>query len=126
SRRACVAGCGFGVRQGGFLPVGTTGVLVSDLPASVGQAANRRIAGVLENVVKSDQPTGLVLFSDSAYELVPPRTPGAALRPLVRYFTPRHLSRAQRQKLFARFGGHQGYVFPRNPWQDDFRGGTRI
>ena len=122
---AYVSARGLEVREGGFLPVGTTGVVVIDLSASVGQAANRRIAGVLENAVRSDQPTGLVLFSDTAYELVPPGTPGAALRPLVRYFTPRHLSRTQRLKVLARAGRPED-VFPRNPWQDDFRGGTRI
>ena len=123
---AYVASRGLEFRQGGFLPVGTTGVIVLDLSASVSQAANRRIAGVLENAVKSDQPTGLVLFSDTAYELVPPRTPGAALRPLVRYFTPRRLSREERLKLLAQTGGRPEAVFPRNPWQNDFRGGTRV
>jgi hypothetical protein len=123
---AYVASRGLDVREGGFLPVGSTGVIVVDLSASIGQAANRRIAGVLENAVKSNQPTGLVVFSDSAYELVPPRTPGAALQPLLRYFTPRHLSAAQRRKVLLRTGRGPGDVFPTNPWQSDFRGGTRI
>jgi hypothetical protein len=114
------------VRQGGFLPVGSTGVIVVDLSASISQASNRRIFGVVENAVKSDQPTGLVFFSDTAYELAPPRTPGDELRPILRFFKPRRMSRAERLRILGRTGGQPEDVFIRNPWQDDFRGGTRI
>src|SRR6266480_4344128 len=69
---------GLPARESGFLPGGSTGVIVIDMSASVGGIANRRIAGVLKNAVRADAPTGLVLFSDAAYELVPPRTPGEA------------------------------------------------
>ncbi len=113
------------VRESGFLPGGRAGVIVVDMSASVGVIANRRIASVFENAVTADQPTGLILFSDTAYELVPPATPGGALQPILRFFKPRRLSAAKRRRI-----GQNGYPpeadFIRNPWQDDFRGGTRI
>jgi hypothetical protein len=123
---AYVLSRGLAVRQGGFLPVGSTGVIVLDLSASVSQAANRRIAGVIDNAVESDQPTGLAFFSDTAYELVPPRTPGDELRPLLRFFRPKPISPAERLRILEETGGQGGDVFVKNPWADDFRGGTRI
>jgi Mg-chelatase subunit ChlD len=117
---------GFAVRESGFLPGARTGVVVIDMSASIGEAANRRIAGVIENAVKSDESTGLILFSDSAYELVPPTAPGNALQPMLRFFRPRGLSAAERRRLQAGAGLQGVDAFPRNPWQNDFRGGTRI
>jgi len=113
------------VRESGFLPGGRAAVIVVDMSASVGVIANRRIASVFENAVTANQPTGLILFSDSAYELVPPQTPGRELRPILRFFEPRRLSAAQRRKLVEQGLPAQG-DFIKNPWQDDFRGGTRI
>lgn len=114
-----------GVRQGGFLPVGSTGVIILDLSASVGEASNRRIQRVLQNVVKSDEPLGLVMFSDSAYELVPPGTRGLELRPMLRFFTPLRMSHADRMRML-REGGSVAQSYPDNPWTSEFRGGTRI
>jgi hypothetical protein len=99
---------------------------VLDMSASVGDTANRRIAAVLQNAVSADQPTGLVIFSDTAYELVSPRTPGEALRPMIRFFEPRRISAAERRRIIARQGLPPEADFIKNPWQDDFRGGTRI
>jgi hypothetical protein len=117
---------GLEVRQGGFLPVGSTGVIVLDLSASVSEASNRRIAGVLRNAARSDQPTGLVSFSDTAYELLPPRTRGVELRPLLRYFEPRGLTRTERMQLRERSRFQFNEVFLDNPWEAEFRSGTRI
>jgi hypothetical protein len=117
---------GLRVRESGFLPGGSSAVIVVDMSASVGVIANRRIATVFENAVNADQPTGLILFSDTAYELVPPQVPGDALRPMLRFFEPRRLSAAERRKIIARNGYPPQADFIRNPWQGDFRGGTRI
>ena len=114
------------VRQGGFLPVGSTGVIILDLSASVTEAANRRIARVLQNVVKSDEPVGVVLFSDSAYELVPPGTRGLELRPMLRFFTPQRLSHAMRMRMLREGRGGAAASYIENPWSAEFRGGTRI
>jgi hypothetical protein len=98
----------------------------SDLSTSVSEENNRRIAGVISNAVDSDQPAGFVAFSDTAYELVPPGTRGVDLAPLLRFFTPQRLDRAQRRAL-ERQGRTGGLAtFLDNPWSDGFRGGTRI
>jgi hypothetical protein len=114
------------VRQGGFLPVGSTGVMVLDLSTSVSEESNRRIARVIQNIVKTDQPTGLVVFSDSAYELMPPGTRGIEFRPLLRFFTAQRLSPEERARQQARGRIGAAANFIDNPWMSDFRGGTRI
>jgi hypothetical protein len=68
----------------------------------------RRIGGTLTGLIASATPTGLVVFSDVAYELLPPGSPASALVPMLRFFTP------------ARG------AFPDNPWQTTFRAGTQI
>jgi hypothetical protein len=117
---------GLEVRRGGFLPVGSTDVIVVDLSTSVGSESNRRIARVLSEFVESDEPAGLVLFSDAAYELVPPGTPGVELKPLLRFFTPRRLTPEERERLRLEGRLDRDSDFLQNPWMSAFRGGTRI
>src|SRR5205085_999029 len=74
-----------------------------------------RIGGTLAALARSGRRFGLVLFSDQAYEAMPPGTPAADLAPFVRYFT----LPQQRAAGFAP-------AFPNNPWQSTFTGGTRI
>jgi hypothetical protein len=90
-------------------------VLVLDLSASISSDTFSRIGGTLAALSRSGKHFGLVVFSDSAYEALPPGTPAADLAPLVRYFTLRQ------SKV-------QGVPpsFPPNPWQTTFSGGTRI
>jgi hypothetical protein len=90
-------------------------VLVLDLSASISTDTFSRIGGTLAAFSRSGSPVGLVVFSDQAYEALPPGTPATDLAPLVRYFTlPAH--------------EQTGFLpsFPPNPWQDTFTGGTRI
>jgi len=92
-----------------LLPNDTTSVLVLDLSGSIGDF--RKIGDTLRHVAREDERAGLVVFSDVAYELVPPGSPGRELSPFARFFTP------------VRKGG----AFPVNPWDTaEFRGGTRI
>jgi hypothetical protein len=107
------------VRQGGFAPVGRTGIVVLDLSTSVDIDANRRIRRVLGQIVNGDEPVGLVLFSDTGYEAVPPGTRGSELRPLLKFFSGDPVSEERRAELRRR-------AFQRNPWAGAFRGGTRI
>lgn len=88
-----------------------------DLSRSVDQAAYRTIRSTLQQVVSTDTPTGIVAFSDVAYELVPPGSPGSTLRPMLRVFTPRRGAPADLEALS---------VYPTSPWGDSFRAGTRI
>jgi hypothetical protein len=91
-----------------IVPNGTKSVVVIDLSKSIIDSEFQPIAVTLRRLIYSNTPTGLVVFSDVAYELLPPGTPAKALVPLLRFFTP----------------GRGGY--PTNPWQATFRAGTRI
>jgi uncharacterized protein (DUF58 family) len=90
-------------------------VLVLDLSASISSDTYSRIGGTLAALARSGGRFGLVVFSDGAYEALPPGTPASDLAPLVRYFT----LPPQRQPGFAQ-------TFPTNPWQSTFTGGTKI
>ena len=57
------------VRQAPLVPSGTTGMLVLDLSASVYEGG---LDATVEKLSGTDERTGLVVFSDSAYELLPP------------------------------------------------------
>jgi hypothetical protein len=93
------------VRQAPLVPAGTTGMLVLDLSASVYEGA---LDNTIAKLLATDERTGLVVFSDSAYELLPPGAPSRELVSLQRFFK-------------ARADG----TLPVNPW-DEFRAGTRI
>jgi hypothetical protein len=92
----------------GLLPTGRSGVVVLVHSRSVDPDALRRTGGVLRNLIRANASVGLVVFSDVAYELLPPRTPARRLEPMLRFFTETH--------------GR----FPDNPWAPTFRAGTRI
>lgn len=97
-----------------FLPQGSTGIVVLDLSASISTDTYQRIGKTLTELAGTNGHYGLVVFSDVAYEALPPGTPSAALKPYARYFT-----------LPA---AHNGFLpqFPLNPWTNSFSGGTRI
>jgi flagellar biosynthesis protein FliQ len=97
-----------------FLPHGSSGIVVLDLSASISTGTFQRIGKTLTELASTNGRYGLVVFSDVAYEALPPGTPSAALKPYARYFT---LPTAQ-----------NGFLpqFPINPWTNSFSGGTRI
>lgn len=95
-------------RSNELVPGGRSGVLVLDVSLSIVADDYARVRAVLERLVESDNPMGVVVFSDTAYELQPPRTPARELRPLLRFFT--------------KVGGET----PPNPWTPGFQAGTRI
>lgn len=92
-----------------FLPEGS-GVLVIDLSLSIGQKDYSDIRRTVRRLIDDDGSMGLVIFSDLAYELLPPGTPSAELSPLVRF-------------LVSRRAGAQR---PVSPWSESFSAGTRI
>ena len=67
---------------------GTSGIVVVDFSTSIDPGKYRRIDRVLRTIVRTSQPVGLVAYSDSAYEVVPPGTRGDVLRPILRFFEP--------------------------------------
>jgi hypothetical protein len=97
------------------LPAHADTVLVLDLSASISSDTFSRIGGTLAALSRTGARFGLVVFSDEAYEALPPGTRAADLAPLVRFFT------LPVQK-------HPGFAptFPANPWQNTFSGGTKI
>lgn len=68
-----------------LLPVGATGMIVLDLSASAGLPPG--FGELLRRVAAANEKLGVVVFSDSAYELVPPGTPGRDLEPMLRFFS---------------------------------------
>ena len=94
-----------------FLPE-RSGVLVLDLSLSIGEKDYAAIRQTLRRLIDDDGSMGLVIFSDLAYELLPPGTPSAELRPLVRYLVPRR--------------GGADEERPVSPWSESFSAGTRI
>jgi hypothetical protein len=98
-----------------FLPQRSSGIVVLDLSASISSETYSRIGQTLSELSASRGRYGLIVFSDSAYEALPPGSPASALRPLVRFFT---LPPQERPGL--------AQSFPINPWTDSFSAGTRI
>jgi von Willebrand factor type A domain len=102
-----------GAGRAAVFPEGTTtGVVALDMSASISGPVYARVATTLRGIVNANQSVGLTMFSDTAYELLPPNSPPGALRQFVPYFTP------------LRYYGSSP-VFEQSPW-DTFMGGTRI
>lgn len=94
-------------RAPGLLPRGTTGVVVIDLSLSITDEDYAALRVALRDLAESEARIGLVIFSDVPYELLPPGTPAAELRPVLRLLVPRADGAP-------------------NPWTQSFRAGTRI
>lgn len=95
-------------RPPGLVPSGTTAVAVVDLSLSIEDAQYRLVDGAFRRLIEENASIGLVVFSDLAYELLPPGTPASELRPILRLLVP------------PRAGE------PVNPWTGAFRSGTRV
>jgi hypothetical protein len=98
-----------------LLPRSSSGVVVLDVSASISSDTYARIAATLQRLVRSNGSYGLVLFSDTAYQALPPNTPARELRPIERFFD---VARQQGTGALAET--------PRSPWTDAFGAGTRI
>jgi hypothetical protein len=99
-----------------FLPHGQTAIVVLDESKSIYLTAYKRIDALLTRLVAADASVGLVAFSDTAYELLPPGSHGTELRALLRYYHP---------------GGGGAIDDPTsnisaNPWEVGFSAGTKI
>jgi len=93
------------VRHAPLVASGSSGIIVLDLSASVFEGG---FEATVRKLVRTDERAGLVVFSDSAYELLPPGSSGREFQPLLRFFR----------------SSTTGFL-PPNPW-DRFRAGTRI
>lgn len=99
---------GLDTRERGLLPSRSTAVVVLDLSLSISDEDYTRVRHVLRRLVAENAPTGLVVFSDIPYELLPPGTPASEMRPMLRLLVAPALGP------------------PVNPWIGTFRSGTRI
>jgi hypothetical protein len=102
------------VQRTSLLPGHTSGMLVLDLSASISTDTFARISATLDALSRGKTPFGLVIFSDVAYEALPPGTPPRELAPFARFFV-----------LKEPAGGFT-QSFPDNPWSRAFTGGTKI
>jgi hypothetical protein len=110
---AVLSGRSAGSGRAAVLPKGAgTGVVVLDMSASISGAVYARVENVLRGIEQANQAIGLVMFSDVAYELLPPNSPPGALLQFLRFFVPQRI-----------VGGTP--LFQQTPW-DQFSGGTRI
>jgi hypothetical protein len=98
----------------GLLPADADNVVVLDLSASISTDTFARIASTLDELARSPGRAGLVVFSSTAYEALPPGTPVRELGSLARYF------RATKP------GPGYAATYPPNPWTDAFSSGTSL
>jgi hypothetical protein len=87
---------------------GSTSVVVIDLSLSISGKDYRDIRRTVRRLMADGGRAGLVIFSDVAYELLPPGTPVSEFRPLLRLL----------------LAGKKGV--PVNPWTRGFSAGTQI
>jgi hypothetical protein len=101
-----------GTGRAAVFPQGTsTGIVALDMSASIAGPIYARVATTLKGIVAANQSIGLVMFSDTAYELLPPNSPPGSLLQFIRFFIPT-----------GYLGGTP--LFAQSPW-NDFSGGTR-
>ena len=99
---------------------GRTTVLVVDVSSSIQPRVFRQVGDALDRAIREGGRFGVVLFSDIAYELLPPGTPAVELAGLRRYFVP--VRRRPGVPTLA-IGGTR---FLEGPWNRVLTGGTKI
>jgi len=102
------------VERVSLLPADTSGILVLDVSASISTDTYDRIRATLDTLSRGKTPFGLVVFSDVAYEALPPGTPAAELGSFTRFFQVREPAPGFAPEL------------PVTPWSRAFSAGTRI
>jgi hypothetical protein len=100
-------------------PPGTNTEIVLDVSGSVSGLTLPPVGRTLRAIQRASGRSGtvgLILFSDTAMEALPPGTPARELRPFVHFFTPIGSS------------GRDGSTpqLPPNPWAISFSDGTKI
>ena len=105
---AVAAARGLDTRSEGLIARGTTGVVVVDLSLSISNEDYHAVRRAFRRLVGENSSIGLVVFSDIAYELLPPGTPASEVRQMLRLLVPPRLGP------------------PLNPWAQTFRAGTKI
>jgi hypothetical protein len=99
-----------------FLPSSTVGIVVLDISSSIKPSTYDLIRDELVSLANTNERFGVVLFSDQAYEALPPGTPARELRPFVRFFDRRRPFQYDKSRI----------PLPRSPWEQWFSAGTSI
>jgi len=98
---------------------GTNTEIVLDVSGSISGMTLPPVGRALRAIARSAGRTGtvgLIVFSDSAEEALPPGTPARELKPFVRFFTP----------IGSSASDPAGPQLPPNPWANAFSDGTKI
>jgi hypothetical protein len=98
-----------------LLAKGSSTIVVVDVSASIAWDTYARIASTLDRMRRSSGRVGLILFSDTAYQALPPGTPAGVLGSYERFFVVKQPSQP----------GFQPQP-PASPWTSSFSAGTRI
>jgi hypothetical protein len=98
-----------------------TTVLVVDVSSSIKPAVYQQIGATLDRAIGEGGRFGVVLFSDIAYEMLPPGTRAVELEGLKRYFVPLDTEAAGVPTVAV-----AGLRFLQAPWHATFTGGTKI
>jgi hypothetical protein len=114
-----------------ILAPGSSGVIVLDLSASVENGTIDKVYAILARLAASKDRFGLVVFSNQAYEALPPNTPAAELAPFAHFF---HKIVPTKATVAAMAAGvnlrrariESGSQYPTNPWASAFSFGTTI
>jgi hypothetical protein len=114
-----------------LLPPRSSGVVVVDLSASTDNGEFALMYAGLMHLAASKGRYGLVVFSDRAYEVLPPDAPAADLKQLAYFFHPvTHASLTANVPSVTPSGGvnfNTGATqYPANPWASGFTLGTTI
>jgi hypothetical protein len=91
-----------------LVPPDRIGMVVLDQSLSITDDDLLAIRRTLRRLIEEEASIGLIVFSDAPYELLPPGTPAAELKPFLRLLVAPRLGPVQ------------------NPWTQTFRAGTRI
>jgi hypothetical protein len=104
---------GAGAGRAAVLPSSsTTGCVALDVSGSISGPIYERVSTTLQGIAEANQSICLVMFSNTAYELLPPNSPPTALLQFVRFFKPISFINGFPQ-------------FRASPWAQ-FSGGTHI
>ena len=101
-----------GAGRAAVFPEGASTGVALDMSASISGPIYARVATTLRGIVNANQSVGLIMYSDTAYELLPPNSPPGAMLQFIPFFVP------------LRYYGSTP-VFGQTPW-DTFMGGTRV
>jgi hypothetical protein len=99
-----------------FLPSTTVTIVVLDLSSSIRPQSFQLIHQTLQGLIGTGGRFGVVLYSDVAYEALPPGTPASELTRFARFFAEENAQRV----------AADGIPIPRTPWEQWFSAGTNI